>query len=129
MRHFFSPRSCSLTRLFSTTVLALTLFGAANAGAMIVTAEKSDIQPTFDTAPVTEPLADWSRDSYLYLDPNAEDADVPPLPSLSPDEPQISDAAASTDEAVASDPNTDNGSTTDATEDAASEVTDGAPSE
>ena len=42
MRRYFSFRSWSLASLFSSTAIAVTLFGVANAGAAIVMSVNSD---------------------------------------------------------------------------------------
>ncbi|MGO9112142.1 MAG: hypothetical protein ACLP9L_23190 [Thermoguttaceae bacterium] len=103
MNRFFSSWFRSLASLFSGVVLAVTCFGAVNAGAMIVISANSDVRPTSNTFAVNELLVDWNQDSIIYLDQSTENAARPALPSLSPDEPRTSDAMVSSDEAVRND--------------------------
>ena len=83
----------SLASLFGGTVLALTLFGAVNAGAAIDHVDDFDYPADVPRRLGTELLVDWNQDFTICPDLGTEDTERPALPSLSPDEPQTSDAA------------------------------------
>ena len=66
MRRFFNFWSWSLASLFSSTALAVTLFGAVNAGAAIVMSANSDVQPMSSLRAGTELLVDRNQDFIIY---------------------------------------------------------------
>ncbi|MGA2254895.1 MAG: hypothetical protein ABSG53_09550, partial [Thermoguttaceae bacterium] len=102
MRRFFNYWSWSLANLFSSTAVAVTLFGAVNAGAGIVMPANSNVQPTSNIPAGIELPVDGIEYFAIYPDLNTENADRPALPPLLPDEPQASKASVSTGDAVPS---------------------------
>ena len=101
MRRFFSFWSSSLARLFSSTAIAVTLFGAVNVHAAIIVPANPNVQPVSSLPVGTELLVEMNQDFVVYPDLDTENTGCPTLPPLSPDESQTSDANTSTSDTVA----------------------------